>query len=59
MEKGANGYAVWDILEAPDYSKADFALLPSAATSKPAIRKIKLTGLEGFRFDRYHHFEVI
>ncbi len=59
LSGGADGYVVWDIMEAPDYSKADPWYEPTNSQNKPTGRKIKLTSLDGFRFDRYHHFEVI
>jgi hypothetical protein len=56
---GANGYVIWDIMEAPDYFKADPWSEPTKSQEKIPCRKIKLTTLGGYRFDRYHHFEVI
>jgi Glycosyl hydrolase-like 10 len=61
LEQGADGYVAWDsrghVARIGDlgYERA----APAAAPQAPDSRKLQLKSLQGFRMDRYHHFEVI
>jgi hypothetical protein len=61
LDQGADGYAVWDgtshFNQIGDigYEARNSEWVPP----KTAFRAVKLLTLDGYRFDRYHHFEVV
>ena len=62
LDQGADGYAVWDASHEHVFTRVgDIGHEPRSefVSSEIPGRKVKLLNMEGFRFDRYHHFEVI
>ncbi len=63
LEQGADGYAVWDAVEPVSrlLRTAHIGCAPGtyANPPAPASRVTKLVRVQGFRFNRYHHFEVV
>lgn len=61
LDRGADGYAVWD---GTDHLARIGDIGYEARTADPApprdeTRSVKLLSMDGYRFDRYHHFEVV
>jgi hypothetical protein len=62
LDQGADGYAVWDATGERRFSRVGdigYQDRGELVPSKTECRKAKLVSMEGFRFDRYHHFEVV
>ena len=62
LDQGADAYAVWDTNEGNRFSKVKDigkTLGKYKRPKPPAVRRIKLKTLQGYRIDRYHYFEVI
>ena len=62
LDQGADGYAVWDATDERRFSRvADigYQVRSELVPPKTECRKVKLVSMEGFRFDRYHYFEVV
>ena len=64
LDQGADGYIAWDsrghVSRIGDlgYERAE-SVTPPKPTGVPDSKKLQLKSLQGFRMDRYHHFEVI
>lgn len=64
-EKGADAYAVWDAIEChtssrferADHIGSDYKNWRQAPEFE--TRRVTLRTLNGFRFDRYHYFEIV
>ena len=63
LDEGADGFAVWDgNSSAERFAKiSDIGLAPGKTKmeQRPQWRTRRLLTLDGYRFDRYHHFEVV
>jgi len=61
LDQGADGYAVWD--GADHFARiGDIGYAtrrPEPAPPKDETRAVRLLSMDGYRFDRYHHFEVV
>jgi len=61
LDQGADGYAVWDgadhLARIGDIGYSTRRVEPTPPTG--ATRSVKLLSMDGYRFDRYHHFEVV
>jgi hypothetical protein len=61
LNNGADGYTVWDALWAGDFNQFELGCEDQMEDqlAEPVSRKTRLKSLDGFRFDRYHYFEVV
>lgn len=61
LERGADGYGVWDAMPGDRFGRVEDIGYETKSEFGPEteFRRIKLKSLQGFRVDRYHHFEVI
>jgi hypothetical protein len=61
LDQGADGYAVWDgtshLAHIGDIGYE--ARRSELVSPKMEFRAVKLLTMNGYRFDRYHHFEVV
>lgn len=59
---GADGYAVWDAMHGDRFPRVDdvgHRRTREAAPAEPEAQRVKLLSVGGFRYDRYHYFEVV
>jgi hypothetical protein len=62
LERGADAYAVWDAEEANRFPKVGYlgyAEPVELPPDRPEFRRIHINTLNGYRYDRYHPYEVI
>ena len=67
LEQGADAYGVWDAVQDGTYaqdsqiSQVGYLGYPSKPKPPciPKFRKVKIVTMDGFRYDRYHYFEVV
>ncbi len=61
LDRGADGYAVWDAGAGTVSRVSDigYEAGKAPAPAEAERKRFKLLSIEGFRFDRYHYFEVV
>lgn len=62
LAAGADGYAVWDATDAgrfPRVGDIGYEVDEASPAGRPDVKRVRLLSVDGFRYDRYHYFEVV